>query len=87
MANRFFNQLLSVSLMAFMASGCVSTRTEKRSQTIKVNTNPPGAQVWVGDKTGQNVVGSSPVTINGEYEVGIYKFNNWWWLLLRDLPH
>ncbi|MBN2494948.1 MAG: hypothetical protein JXR96_10190 [Deltaproteobacteria bacterium] len=75
---RFF-QLLSVFLVAFLVSGCAYTRIDKRSQTIKVNTNPQGAQVWIGDDSGRRVIGQSPVSVTREYGFEYYEFNEWWW--------
>ncbi len=67
-------------LMAFVWTlSCVSTTTEKRTQTIKVNTDPPGAKVWVGDESGQKVVGTSPTEVSREYDFEVNEFSSWWW--------
>ena len=73
-------RFLSVFLAAFLAVGCASTRKEKRTQTIAVNTNPSGAQVWMKYDSGRKIIGTSPTEISRPYEVESKYFNPLIWL-------
>jgi len=73
-------RLLSVVLVSVLASGCVSTRTEKRSQKLRVNTEPEGATVWLKDASGQRFMGPGPANLEQSYDVAISDFNEWSWL-------
>ena len=41
--------------------GCVETRLETRKHPLQIETQPPGAQVWIQDESGKRLVGQSPV--------------------------
>lgn len=72
-------RFLSVLLICSFVSACVTTRTEKHNQTIKVNTNPVGAQIWLEDGSGQRELGVSPLNFDLAFQVKKSDFNEWWW--------
>ena len=75
---------VAVWLMAGLISvGCSSVRHEARTQGLRVETNPAGAQVWIQDEGGQRVVGTSPTDLEGKHEVGIFEFSylDWIWTI------
>ncbi len=65
-------------LVVPMALGCQTTFREKRIHRVLIETDPPGAQVWYQDRTGQHPLGRGPVTLEREYQVNVHKFNPWW---------
>jgi len=67
-------------LTAIMVSGCVYRNTEKRSQTIRINTNPAGARIRLEDRAGEKVLGNSPLDLKREYEVVTEDYNKWAWI-------
>ncbi len=81
MRDRHLMRCLTV-LMAFVWTvSCYRTKTETRTRTIKVNTDPPGAKVWVGDESGKKLLGTSPTSFHREYDVRVKEFSRWSWLL------
>ncbi len=75
---RYLISILSGLLMFPLALGCQSAHRETRTNRLRIETSPPGAQVWYQDKTGQHPVGRGPVTLEREYEVNVFEFNPWW---------
>jgi hypothetical protein len=69
-------------LMLVMCWGCLSTRKETQTQTIKVNPTPADARVWVKDDSGQRFMGLGPALIKQRYEQEVTEFNEWWWAML-----
>jgi tetratricopeptide (TPR) repeat protein len=65
-------------LIVPMALGCQNAYMEKRIHRVRIETDPPGAQVWYQDQTGQHPLGRGPVTLEREYQVSVHKFNPWW---------
>lgn len=65
-----------------LASGCVQTNLVRQAQSVEIKTSPAGANVWVGERTGQRSLGTSPVSVDLEYSIAQKTFNShWWWSL------
>ena len=67
---------------SMLLGSCAATHVEKKTQVFKVNTDPPGAHVWIEDSSGKKLVGDGPTEVSYEYSVEKTEFNsNWWWSL------
>jgi hypothetical protein len=54
--------------------------TERREQTLKVSTDPPGAWIWKEHHGAWNLVGRAPVDLKVGYDLKTSRFNRWMWL-------
>ena len=80
--NTMRHKLLACASILIMCCGCLTTRKETQTQTIKVNPTPADARVWVKDDSGQRFMGQGPALINQRYDQEVTEFNEWWWAML-----
>ena len=76
---RAFVRALAGALAVAVFAACGTTSVEKK-QRIAVDTDPPGAWVYVEGKEGRRAIGKSPTTIERPYTELRHDFSNACWL-------
>ena len=79
---------MSISRIAYMTvllgfllalGGCVTEKTSYRTYEIEIDSDPPGAQVYTSAE-GHQVLGSTPTSVIGEYELRTSQKSDKWWV-------
>ncbi len=73
-------RFLLVTALAATAA-CEPELVERREQTVRVVSDPPGAAVFQLQGTTEQALGPAPVSVALVYEVVVSRFPRWWWAL------
>ncbi len=71
---------LVVALALWVPACGLYQTVQRRTQEFSLLTRPAGARAWMQDGSIRRELGSGPVSVTGEYQVEVTRFNRWWWL-------